>query len=274
MVDIYEHLSQLKQSGEEGILVTVVEKEGSGPLPPGAKMLVYADGRTVGTVGGGALEQIATVKAGELLREKQSLLQRYALVDHHNIAEEEEATDMVCGGKVTLFYEYLTSGPHLYLFGGGHVGQALVYHLRDLPYYVTIIDERPGIEETLGEVDQVLIRDYGKALENEAVPTGSFFVIATPAHEADYLVLKTILTSNWKPRYVGLLSSRAKTAKFVHDLEADLGSDIDLSVLYTPVGLDIGGSSAPEIALAVLAEIQALRYDRSEIRHLKTPTSP
>ena len=271
MVGIYEHLSQLKQKGEEGILVTVVEKEGSGPLPPGAKMLVYTDGQTTGTVGGGALEEMATARASQLLGEKRSLLQRYALVDRENVAEEEEATDMVCGGKVTLFYEYLTSGPHLYLFGGGHVGQALVHHLRDLPYYVTVIDERSGIEETLGDVDRVLIKNYGVALEDEAIPTDSYFFIATPAHEADYLVLKMILTSDWNPRYVGLLASRAKAAKFIQDLEAELGNDIDLSILYTPAGLGIGGSSASEIALSVLAEIQTLRYDRSEIRHLKSP---
>ena len=119
-------------------------------------------------------------------------------------------------------------------------------------------------------MDRVLIRGYEKALENEAVPTGRFFLIATPAHEADYLALKTILTSDWKPRYVGLLSSRAKAAKFVSDLEADLGSDVDLSALFTPVGLDIGGSAAHEIALSVLAEIQALRYGRLENKHLKT----
>jgi xanthine dehydrogenase accessory factor len=270
MVDIYVHLSQLMEKGQEGILVTVVEKEGSGPLPPGAKMLFYADGRTAGTVGGGTLEQIAIAKSAELIREKQSLLQRYALVDHNHVAEEDESTGMVCGGNVTLFYEYVTSGPHLYLFGGGHVGQALVYHLRDLPYHVTVIDERPGVEETMGDVARVLIRDYEKALENEAVPMDSFFVVATPSHKADYLVLKTIFTSHWKPRYVGLLSSRTKAAKFVRDLDADLGSDADFSALYTPVGLDIGGSSAHEIALAVLAEIQALRYGRSDVRHLKT----
>lgn len=269
MSNIYQALLQLQRSGEQGVLVTVVEKEGSGPLPPGAKMLVYADGRTVDTVGGGRLEQLAQERAAELLRTKQSRLVRYALFDERNVAETDEATDMVCGGRVTLFYEYLTSGPHVYLFGGGHVGQALVRHLRDLPYFVTVIDEREGTANLTSGADRVIVAAYGTALQGVAVPEGSFFVIATPAHDADYLVLRTILTSPWQPRYIGLLASRAKSAKFIQDLRAELGGDVDLSALYTPAGLDIGGSSADEIAISIIAEIQALRYGRSGQKHLR-----
>jgi xanthine dehydrogenase accessory factor len=269
MSHIYEALLQLQRNGEQGVLVTVVEKEGSGPLPPGAKMLVYPDGRTIGTVGGGRLEQLAQERAAELIRTKRSMLVRYALFDERNVAEADEATNMVCGGRVTLFYEYLTSGPHVYLFGGGHVGQALVRHLRDLPYFVTVIDEREGTEGLTPGADRVIVAAYETALQNIGVPEGSFFVIATPAHDADYLVLRTILTSHWQPRYIALLASRAKSAKFIHDLRAELGENLDLSALYTPAGLDIGGTSADEIAISIIAEMQALRYGRSGQKHLR-----
>ena len=179
---------------------------------------------------------------------------------------------MVCGGRVTLFFEYLTTRPRLYLFGGGHVGQALVYHLRNLGYYVTVIDHRPGIAEALPEADQVILADYQQALQDEAIPEGSFFVIATPSHEVDYLILRCIFTSIPKPRYVGLVASRAKTAKFTGDLRAELSPDVDLSPLYAPVGLDIGGSNVDEIAIAILAEMQALRYEREGQRHLSYRT--
>ncbi len=269
MTNLYEALFQLQENGEQGVLITVVEREGSVPLPPGAKMLVYADGRSIGTVGGGTLERLARERAVDLLKTGQPLLQRYALVDHHNVAETDQATDMVCGGQVTLFYEYLSPGPRLYLFGGGHVGQALVRHLQNLPYYVTVIDERSGIEGTLTGAGRVIIGGYETALMDSPVPDGSFFVIATPAHDADYLVLKMIFSSAWKPRYVGLLASRTKSAKFIHDLRVELGEDLDLSALYTPAGLDIGGSSADEIAVSIVAEIQAIRYGRTEQKHLR-----
>ena len=271
MLTIYEELLELHRSGGDAILATVVEKDGSGPLPPGAKMLIYRDGRTAGTVGGGDLERLATEKAAELLRERRSHLQRYALLDRHRVAEEEETTGMVCGGKVTLFYEYVSSGPRLYIFGGGHVGQALAHHLRNLPYYVTIVDDRPGIEQALPAVDRVRIEDYESALEGDDVPQGSFFVIATPAHAADYVVLRRLVTSNWKPRYVGLLSSRTKANALLRRLRAELGEDIDLSAVYAPVGLDVGGSSADEIAISIIAEMQALRHERPGHRHLMAP---
>lgn len=259
---IYEALAELYRNAGEGVLVTVIEKEGSGPLPPGAKMLVYPDGRSVGTVGGGALERMALEKAAQMFGTTGSAVQRYAMIDRERVAPEEESTGMVCGGKATLFFEVLSARSRLYLFGGGHVGQALARHLRDLPYHVTVIDHRPGIEAQVRDADRVIIEEYDSALTGEAIPEGSFFIIATPDHDADYRVLRMICRAGWKPGYVGLLASRKKAARFVHDLKEELGPDLDLSALYTPAGLDIGGSTADEIALSVVAEVQAVKYGR------------
>jgi xanthine dehydrogenase accessory factor len=268
VINLLERVLELQKRGEEGVLITVVEKEGSGPAGVGSKMLVYADGRTAGTVGGGSLEHLATQKALELLHLRKSLLQRYALSEHNEVIGAE-STGMLCGGRVALFYEHLTWGPRVYLFGGGHVGQALAYHLRNLAYYVTVIDQRPGIADAVTGVDRVLIADYDRALEDEHLPQGGFFVIATPSHQADYVILRRIFTSPWKPQYVGLVASKAKAAQFIRDLQAELGRDIDLRVLYSPVGLDIGGSSVDEIAISIIAEMQAVRYGREGHRHMR-----
>ena len=269
MISLYEKILALSKSGEEGILVTVIEKEGSGPLPPGAKMLVYPDGQTAGTVGGGALERIAAQRAIDMLKEHQaSHLQRYALSDHNEVIDDE-ATGMVCGGRVTLFYEVLVSGPRLYLFGGGHVGQALVRHLRSLSYYVTVIDHRPGIEQSLVGADRVLIGDYLETLTRDEVPAGSYFIIATASHELDYHILRHLFVSALQPRYVGLLASRNKSARFITDLKAELGPGLDLRVLYSPAGLDTGGSSVDEIAISVIGELQAIRYGREGQKHMR-----
>jgi xanthine dehydrogenase accessory factor len=270
---VFEKVIELQKTGQAGVLVTVVEKEGSGPLPAGARMLIYADGRTAGTIGGGALELIAVRKALELLRKRESRLGRYALTQQNEIIEGEP-TGMLCGGRMVLFYEYLGSNPRLYLFGGGHVGQAVLQHLRNLDFHVTVVDERTGIEGGVAGADRVLVGDYRQVLTDELVPAGSFFVIATPSHRSDYDVLRRVLTSGWNPCYVGVIASKKKAVTFRQELKTDLGSDADLRMLYMPIGLDTGGNSAAEIAVSIVAEIQAVRYGRSSLRHLRLEAAP
>ncbi len=273
MDEIYEHILALRKKGEEAVLVTVVEKEGSTPAPPGTKMLVQADGTTLGTVGGGALERLAGAKALELLRRQESALVRYSLWGEDQVGEGE-VTGMICGGRVALFFEYLGYAARAYLFGAGHVGQAVARYLKGLRWFVTVIDERPGLAD-MSEANRAITAEYAAALAGEAVPAGGFYVIATPSHDSDYVALKRVLCSDWQPRYVGMVASRRKTAEFHERLAADLGQGVDWSLLYAPVGLDLGGRSPEEVALSIVAEMQALRYGKTGHKHMRlAPTGP
>ena len=106
MCEIYDRIVHLGERGGEAVLVTVVDKEGSAPAAPGAKMLVYTDGTTVGTVGGGALERLATSEALELLEQKRPLLVTYSLGEDGQ-ASDAERINMACGGRASFFYDYL-----------------------------------------------------------------------------------------------------------------------------------------------------------------------
>ena len=77
---------------------------------------------------------------------------------------------------------------------------------RSLPMLVTIVDERPQPERIPG-VDRIVVGPYASALEGEHVPPGGYYLGATPAHEADYIVLRRIMASDWAPAYVGMLGS-------------------------------------------------------------------
>ena len=268
MVNVLERVLEVQRVGKDGVLVTVVEKEGSGPLPAGAKMLVHPDGRTEGTVGGGALEQIATRRARELLREGSSALVHYRLGDQNEVLEGE-ATGMQCGGRVSLFYECLRPKPRLYVFGGGHVGQALVRLMSSLDFHITVVDERTGIEEALDGVDRICVSEYDVALRDEVLPAGGYFIIATPEHRHDYEVLRRVLTSDWEPRYIGVIASRKKASGFLQNLKQEFGEELALKLLYMPVGVDTGGSSAAEIAVSIVAELQMVRYGRTGLRHMR-----
>src|SRR5512145_1931734 len=118
--EVFSALNDALQRGDEVALVTIVSSTGSTPQRVGAKMLVFADGRTVGTVGGGCYENDALGKAREALRTRKAITVKYDLND--DFAEE---TGLVCGGQMEVFIEPLEGSPALYVFGAGHVGYYL-----------------------------------------------------------------------------------------------------------------------------------------------------
>ncbi len=268
MNDIYEEILRIKKSGEEGVLITVVAKDGSGPVGAGTKMLVLPDGKKEGTVGGGALEYAAVKKAAQTLKDKENRMKKYLLTPDNDIIDGEP-TGMICGGSVTIFFEYIGSGTRLYLFGAGHIGRALVYHLKNLNYFITLLDNRGSMVETIEGAQRRVTTKYESALKDESVPDDSFFVITTHSHALDYVVLKRIYEARWNPKYIGLIASERKSEEMTQRLNEELGNDVNLDILYTPVGLDIGGQNPDEIAISIISELQAIRYNKKGHKHMK-----
>ncbi len=267
MTELFEEIAALKKQGRECVVVTCVEKDGSSPAAIGGKMLVTVDGYYCGTVGGGSIERVAIAKAQELLKERRCLLEKYDL--GHNGGEDAKNTGMICGGYTTLFYEHISPGAHAYIFGAGHVGKAITGFLKNLNYYITVLDHRDGIFENFDGANRMVQADYENMLKDEGMPDGSYVIIATPSHVTDYAVLDKIYKSGWKPAYVGLLGSRKKVANFIQRLKEEFGENLDLDNLYSPAGLDLGGDAPHEIAISILSEMQAVRYGKNGHKHMK-----
>src|SRR3989338_3555153 len=115
--EVFAALNEALQRGDEVALVTIVASVGSTPQRVGAKMLVYADGRTVGTIGGGCYENEAFWKAREAIKKRKPVSLKFELNDV--FAQE---SGLVCGGQMEVFVEPLEPSPELYVFGAGHVG--------------------------------------------------------------------------------------------------------------------------------------------------------
>lgn len=258
MKNINDELYQLMTGKKSGVAVTVVQKNGSGPSVPGAKMIVYADGSSNGSVGGGSVEKLAIDEAIKILKSGGTLLKKYEFTDSDNDA----ATGMICGGEATLFFEYYVAPAHIYIFGGGHIGRALAYHLHPLNYHVTVIDNRPEALEMIQGADKTVHGEFDTVLSEDSIPPHSYFIIATYDHQFDGLVLQRIFASNWQPDYVGMVASRRKRSILLEELKAAVPG-ADISKCFIPVGLDIGGSTPDEIAIAILAEIQAIHYQKN-----------
>jgi hypothetical protein len=134
--DVYRALVEAQEKGQMAALATVVRTQGSLPRHAGSKMLVYPDGRIVGTVGGGAMEARIIEDAKAAMAEGQTRISTYTLNDL------KEGDPGVCGGTVEIFIEPLILSATLAVIGCGHVGKALAELGKWLNYRVIVSDDR------------------------------------------------------------------------------------------------------------------------------------
>lgn len=269
MFDLYSKVSEFRQKGEDVVIITVTEKEGMGPADVGKKMLITQNGESFGTVGGGAIERYAQNKAKDIFKSRVSLTEKYVLFEKDiKVDEGEVQLRMACGGKATLFYEFLGPKEYVYIFGGGHCGAALARLLSALDYYVTIIDYRPEIISSLKEGDQKVQENFVEYVKKHPELNGRFIVVSTPSHTYDYAVLDEVFNQGIKPKYFGMLCSKKKIKDYLRDLYAKHGQNVDLSTFYSPIGLSTGGDSPEDVALAIASEIQAIHFGK-EVKHLR-----
>lgn len=235
------------QSGRSAALVWVLEVGGSTPRSAGSRMLVYADGSTVGTIGGGAIEHQVTAAAIEAIGQRRP--RRYE-------AHLTRDLGMCCGGEMAFFIEPLESRPPLTVYGAGHVAHALAPMVLALDYQVTVVDEReelntearfPGCERVLTDPVQ-----HAEALE------GGYALIVTHDHALDQDLVQALLPND-DLEWVGMIGSRVKVTRFLVRLRAAGMDDGLLQRLCAPVGLDIGAETPAEIAVAIAAELVRVR---------------
>ena len=249
----FEAIHCCEQTAEGYALVTVLTTAGSTPREQGTKMVVTAD-RQFDTIGGGHLE----FKAIELAR--------LALADSVNKRQNQQAIHsfplasklgQCCGGAVKLLIEtHVSHRQVLALFGAGHVAQALVPILAQLPLSVRWIDNRESLtpnEPLPANVDYLC--DDEPVGEIPLLPAGSWVVIMTHDHQLDFELAEKALKHPDLP-YVGMIGSQTKAKRFVHRLQSKGISDGQLSRFVTPIGLsDIPGKLPVEVAVSVSAQI-------------------
>lgn len=331
MKELFEALRTALYRGERAALCCIIASSGSSPRGEGAKMAVFADGRTVGTIGGGAVELQATQRALQAIREKRCEVHSFALMPN-----EVEDIGMVCGGNVTvsfllftpehlplldailltltknefswlitvlhgsgvsemgvydnanglrftnavsandirplltsggvlqkgeprIFVEPLTQPGMVYIFGGGHVGQALAPMLHAAGFRVAVYDSRPHAAnaEVFPDAERIIYAPYDDIFDRVQLTSADCAVIMTPGHQSDTLLLEQVLRT--PAGYVGCIGSRHKIARTrAALLEAGI-PETDIKRTHSPIGLDIGGETPAEVAISIAAELIAHR---------------
>lgn len=267
-MELYEKLNGYLNQGIACMMVTVVEKSGEGPLEVGKKMLVTEADEAFGTVGGGAIEYEAREHCKTLIKASKSELKKYVLYEG-KVVSDAQTLPMACGGMATLFFEYIGVKAYVYIFGGGHVGQALARVLKTLGYHLTVIDDREEVIERFAGADRKVQKPFVTFIEEEHIRDNSYIVVCTPSHKHDYNVLHSIIEKELKPRYIGMLCSKIKLKDYLTKTYDAFGSDVDLEHFYSPIGLDTGGGSPEEIAVSIAAEMLTIMYDKKGHRHMR-----
>lgn len=310
------------EKGQNAALCTILESTGSSPRGAGARLAVFADGSTAGTIGGGKAELLAAQEALTLFDGGKPCLRTYDLGP-----EKPSAIGMICGGTVKVFFQLLTpqelpvlrkmydalntdanawlslrvtdgivetfeivneveaaADPTLFsrravlregetlvyaeplvragrvfVFGGGHVGQALVPVLAGVGFRVSVYDSRPELAnaEHFAQAEQIICGSYEqitvKPTENDYV------VIMTPGHQGDFALLSQVL--RLQTRYVGCIGSRHKIARTKELLREAGISDEAIARVHWPIGLPILAETPAEIAISIAAELIKCRAE-------------
>ena len=253
-MDVYEEIVRLRREGRKGALATIVNVRGSIPSFETAKMLVRDDGTIVGTIGGGCVEAEVWQAAKAVIATEQPRTLKFDLSN-----DPKYDTGLVCGGTLEIFIEPVAPAPHLYLFGAGHVAWSTYKVARLAGFEVTVVDDREtyASRERFPEARDVYAGDFEQVMGQLAPGESSYIVIVTRGHRDDMRVLRWAAQQN--ARYVGMIGSKRKVISTFKELEREGVEQDRLRRVAAPVGLDIGAITPEEIAVAIVAEMIAVR---------------
>lgn len=231
-------------------LATVVEVGGSAPRKPGAKMIIYPDGSSFGTIGGGALEAAILEIAGECLRSGQSRLVSYNL---------RADLGMACGGQARVFIEPLLSAPRLYIYGAGHICASLCPLAENLGFMVTVVDTREDLANKLRlPAAAAFVHSFDPDQWGRLTFDGeTFCVVVTTDHKTDEAVVRALLDRS--PKYIGMIGSKRKRETLMKNLQQSGVPEAHLERIHSPIGLPIKAESPQEIAVSIAAELIKIR---------------
>lgn len=246
-------LVEALQQNKSAAMATVVKTMGSSPRAVGAKMLVYADGAIVGSVGGGAMEARVIEAAKESLRDGQPRYLDMAL------SNEARGDALICGGAMEIFIELLLTTPTLLIVGAGHIGAACAELGKFLGFRVVLVDDRAELltREKFPHADELHTGDLVEALNQLDLTPQTHVIIVTRAHTTDAPVLRAVIER--PAAYIGMLGSQRRVQTVFETLKQKGVREDALARVHAPIGLEIRAETPQEIAVSIMAEIIKVR---------------
>jgi xanthine dehydrogenase accessory factor len=253
-MDIYEQIVRLRREGRRGAVATIVNVRGSIPSFQTAKMLVRDDGSIEGTIGGGCVEADVWQAAREVMESEKPRTLKFDLNQ-----DPKYDTGLVCGGTLEIFIEPILPPALLYVFGAGHVALNTCKAASAAGFDVIVADDRSSYatRERFPDAREVHALDFEEAVKKFDPHESSYIVIVTRGHRDDMRLLRWAVQT--RARYVGMIGSKRKIIGIFKTLREEGLSEHLFDRVHAPIGLDIGAVTPEEIAVAITAELIAVR---------------
>jgi xanthine dehydrogenase accessory factor len=253
-LDIYQRIKEMREKGENGLLASVVSRGGDPISPQGSKLLYGMEGE----------------KWGFLLEGKtfEDHLRRWWA--ENPIRELRVQSFESNGQSIEILLEPIRTDPTLYIFGAGHLGQALSPLGKMADFRVVVMDDRPMFanSERFPEADQVLVEPFEMIFDKLQINAQSYVVIVTRGHLYDGEVLEQAVQTN--AGYIGMIGSKRKIAVLYKALkEKGIKKEL-LDRVYAPIGLHIHSETPAEIAISIIAELIKVRAENTKAGALKS----
>ncbi|WP_034340348.1 xanthine dehydrogenase accessory protein XdhC [Deinococcus misasensis] len=248
-------LKRLSEARENTVMVTLLHVRGHAPQQAGVKMLVTTT-EAFHTLGGGFMEHHAIQKARGLLASGEQA----PVTEVLRLTQKETPAHTVqcCGGEVTLLYEVIQfQQPTVAIYGLGHIGQGVAFHLSKLPITLQLFDSRENQIPEIPASRATLHRHHVPIPEATVLdlPEGTLVLILTHDHATDLAVLEMALKRPDFP-FIGVIGSKVKRQNFRQHLLKEGFSEEALGRITSPVGLEGIRSKDPAvIALSVAAQV-------------------
>jgi xanthine dehydrogenase accessory factor len=244
MAGLYEELKDLLAREKGAALATVVR----GPEHVGAKLLVYPDKTTHGTLGLAALDAVVTEDA------ERAIWNGDANTHTYTVETAPQPYD--------VFIEGFPPPPELIIVGAGHIAIPLTTFAKTLNYRVVVIDARAAFatRERFPHADELIVAWPDEVLEKMDLNPSTSVAVLTHDPKFDEPTLKVVLSR--RVGYIGAIGSRKTSAERAERLKKQGITDEQLARIHGPIGLNLGATAPEEMALAIMAEIVATRHGK------------
>ncbi len=250
---VYQAIVEIEKNNEIGAVCTIIGSKGSTPRHVTSKMLVYPDGRIIGTVGGGEVENRVIKEALLAMKDRTPRLLAY------NMSNPDRGDPGVCGGQVEIYVEPLNPKPVLVVVGVGHVGKAVAHLAKWLGFIVAVTDDRPEFcnPQSVPEADQYYPLPLEKLTSQLKITPWTYVVLTTRGIDVDIRGLPSILDS--EAAYIGVIGSKRRWSTTTKNLlENGVATEL-IKRVHSPIGLEIHAETPEEIAVSIMAEIIELQ---------------
>lgn len=248
-MNLFKRTAELEAEGASFAMAIVVRAQGSVPRHEGSKMLIFPNGSTEGTIGGGEMESLVIREAQESIKDGRS---RFL---HYNFRDPDRGDPGVCGGEVDVYIEPLQPKPTLLIFGMGHVGKAVAHLGSWIGYRVIVADDREEFAtlESVPGADRAIHCDLAKLSEEVEIDSQTYVVLTTRGVPVDVKGLPSLLETD--AGYIGVIGSRRRWETSAKQLKDQGIPEKMIAKVNSPMGLEIAAETPEEIALSIVAEI-------------------